>query len=152
MFHKAVKIQFREGTVLDVTFADGCVKRYDMAKMFDVYPPLKALEDTKLFKSGELCDYGIIWSEDLDIGTDTIYEDGRTVRKVKPAENIDVGESISYARLCREKSQAELAELSGIDQSDISKLERGVANPSIKTLKKIADALDCNLVVKLEQN
>ena len=43
----------------------------------------------------------------------------------------------------REKgiTQKELSELTGIAQGDISKLENGSANPSVKTLKRIAAAL-----------
>lgn len=39
-------------------------------------------------------------------------------------------------------TQKELAERSGIDQSDISKIERGVANPSLSTLKRLAEGMD----------
>ena len=38
-------------------------------------------------------------------------------------------------------TQRELSERTGIAQSDISKLENGNANPSIKTLKRIAMAM-----------
>lgn len=43
----------------------------------------------------------------------------------------------------REKgiTQKELSERTGIAQGDISKLENGSANPSVKTLKRIAAAL-----------
>ena len=44
----------------------------------------------------------------------------------------------------------EIANLTGIDQSDIYKLERGVANPSVNTLKRIADALDMKLNITIE--
>ena len=39
-------------------------------------------------------------------------------------------------------TQKELAERTGIDQSDISKIERGVANPSLSTLKRLAEGMD----------
>ena len=42
-------------------------------------------------------------------------------------------------------SQKELAQRSGIDQSDISKVERGIANPSFSTLKRLAEAMDMRL-------
>ncbi|MCF0237612.1 MAG: helix-turn-helix transcriptional regulator [Sphaerochaetaceae bacterium] len=38
-------------------------------------------------------------------------------------------------------SQQELADKTGIDRSDISKLEHGTANPSLKTIKRIAEGL-----------
>ena len=38
-------------------------------------------------------------------------------------------------------SQQELADKTGIYRSDISKLEHGTANPSLKTIKRIAEGL-----------
>ena len=45
-------------------------------------------------------------------------------------------------------TQKELAERTGIDQSDISKIETGNANPSLATLKRLADGM--NMVLRLE--
>jgi DNA-binding XRE family transcriptional regulator len=42
-------------------------------------------------------------------------------------------------------TQAELAKRSGIDQGDISRIERGSAMPNERTLLRIADALDADL-------
>jgi transcriptional regulator with XRE-family HTH domain len=44
-------------------------------------------------------------------------------------------------RLDKHLSQEELSELVGVDRTYISDLERGLRNPSLKTLAKIADAL-----------
>ena len=38
-------------------------------------------------------------------------------------------------------TQKQLAEKTGISQADISRLERGTGNPSVKTLQRIASAL-----------
>lgn len=46
-------------------------------------------------------------------------------------------------------SQTELAELVGTTQSAIARLEAGGRPPRIDTLLRIADALDCELVVEL---
>ncbi len=46
-------------------------------------------------------------------------------------------------------SQRELSERTGIAQGDISKLERGTANPSLKTLKRLAAGLGMKLDIKL---
>jgi predicted transcriptional regulator len=46
-------------------------------------------------------------------------------------------------------SQRELAELCSTTQSAIARLERGGRPPRIDTLLRIADALDCELVVEL---
>ena len=46
-------------------------------------------------------------------------------------------------------SQRELAELVGTTQSAVARLERGGRPPRIDTLLRIADALECDLLVEL---
>lgn len=45
-------------------------------------------------------------------------------------------------------TQKQLSELTGIAQGDISKLENGSANPSVKTLERIATALGKRLKIE----
>lgn len=45
-------------------------------------------------------------------------------------------------------TQKDLAALSGIAQADISRLENGNANPSIRTLKKLASAMNMALDIR----
>jgi transcriptional regulator with XRE-family HTH domain len=45
-------------------------------------------------------------------------------------------------------TQKELAERSGIDQADISKLENGTRIPSIKPLQRLAE--DMGMMLKIE--
>ena len=149
MFHKATDMRFLDGTAMEVVFQDGKVKRYDMASLFGKYPQLRALEDRELFLSGKLMGaYGIMWNDDLDIETETIYEDGVTVREEQPAAN-QAASAFSSARALSGMSQKQLAAATGIDQSDISKIERGVANPSVSTLERIAKALGGQLAIKI---
>ena len=42
-------------------------------------------------------------------------------------------------------TQKELAERTGINQADISKLENGTRNPSLKLLKRLADGMGMDL-------
>nr|WP_281714588.1 helix-turn-helix transcriptional regulator [Allobaculum stercoricanis] len=44
-------------------------------------------------------------------------------------------------------TQTELARRTGIDQGDISKLERGTRNPSLKLLKRLAQGLGMELKI-----
>ncbi|MBQ0026009.1 MAG: helix-turn-helix domain-containing protein [Lachnospiraceae bacterium] len=150
MLHKAISLTFKEGTTLELGFQDGVVKEYDMAQLFSKYPQLEALRDRTLFLSGKLTSpYGIIWNDDLDIEADTIYEDGITIRHDYVPVNLRVGNAVAEARARYGLSQQALSEATGIDQSDISKIERGVANPSIMTLNRIADALGAELTVHI---
>ena len=150
MFHKPVKLEYKEGTVLELTFRSGEVKRFDMAKMFTVYPPLEALKNRDLFISGQLSGYGIIWNDDLDIEAETIYEEGDLVRETDLPGNFDVADALLSARAQAGMSQKELAAATGIDQSDISKIERGLANPSLMTLKRLAKGLGMELSVSFD--
>ena len=47
-------------------------------------------------------------------------------------------------------TQKELAELTGIAQADISRLENGTANPSLKTLKRLATGMGATLKIEFE--
>ena len=135
---------------MELTFQDGKVKQYDMSVLFDKYPQLQALEDRALFLSGQLIGaYGIVWNDNVDIEAETIYEEGTTVGNVRPAAYTMVGDAVAAARARKGISQKELAQATGIDQSDLSKIERGVANPSIGTLNRIAEALDAKLTVSM---
>lgn len=53
----------------------------------------------------------------------------------------DLGGTIRRLRRSRGMEQSDLAENSGITQSHLSKIENGKANPSLKKLRIIADAL-----------
>ena len=150
MFQKATDMRFLEGTAVEVVFQDGMVKRYDVASLFGKYPQLRALENRELFLSGKLMGaYGIMWNDDLDIETETIYEDGITVREEQPAANQAAASAVASARAMSGMSQKQLAAATGIDQSDISKIERGVANPSVSTLERIAKALGGKLAISI---
>ena len=118
MFHRAVELKYLDGTAIEVLFQDGMVKQYDISVLFSKYPQLKALEDREIFLQGKLSAYGIIWNDDLDLETETIYEEGKTVRTEKPAANLLVAQAVAAARAQSGLSQTQLAALTGIDQSD----------------------------------
>jgi len=61
-----------------------------------------------------------------------------------------VADKVAERRQDRGLSQRGLAELVGTTQSAIARLERGGRPPRIDTLLRIADALDCDLVVELK--
>ncbi len=116
------------------------------------YPQLRALEDRNLFLSGKLMGaYGIVWSDELDLEVETVYEDGQLVRQESVPANIAVGNALLAARAKAAMSQVELASKTGINQADISRIERGLSNPSIGTLQRLAVALGSELKVSFEQ-
>lgn len=55
------------------------------------------------------------------------------------------GQNIHHFRLLKQMTQAQLADAIGTTTQNISQYERGVRNPKLETLRKIALALDCNI-------
>jgi predicted transcriptional regulator len=60
-----------------------------------------------------------------------------------------IADRVAEQRVAKGLSQRELAELVGTTQSAIARLERGGRPPRIDTLLRIAEALDCDLLVEL---
>ncbi len=63
---------------------------------------------------------------------------------------LDLADDVLAARLARGWSQADLAERVGTRQANISRLESGLANPTLKFLQKLAEAFDGELAVRLQ--
>ena len=61
---------------------------------------------------------------------------------------MDVIRAIVDARTSQNMTQKELAERTGINQADISKLETGTRNPSVNLLKRLADGM--GMALKIE--
>ena len=57
-------------------------------------------------------------------------------------------QAIIDARRQSGMTQKELSERTGIAQGDISKLERGNANPSIRTLQRLADGMGMKIRIE----
>ena len=55
------------------------------------------------------------------------------------------GNSIRKLRAKKKFSQRVLAERSGLDTSYLSGIERGVRNPSLKSLESVAKGLGCSI-------
>lgn len=61
---------------------------------------------------------------------------------------LDVIRAIVNARTSQNLTQKELAERTGINQADISKLENGTRNPSVNLLKRLADGMGMSLKIE----
>ncbi len=61
---------------------------------------------------------------------------------------LDVIRAMVNARISQNLTQKELAERTGINQADISKLENGTRNPSLKLLKRLAAGM--GMALKIE--
>ena len=70
--------------------------------------------------------------------------DAKTQRDVF-AEAYDIAMQVVALREGAGLTQAELAARTGIDQGDISRIERGATSPTARTLQRIAEALDADV-------
>ena len=151
---KGIKLILKESTTFDLFFYDGTVKRYDILSLSDKFPQLNELKNRSLFLKGHLMGFGgVVWNDELAVSSETVYEEGIDVTNEYDDTdilNIIIGYQIKEKRLQKEMSQEELAKKSGIDQSDLSKMERGTLNPSVKMLKKIAKGLGLKLKLSFE--
>ncbi|MBE5951658.1 MAG: helix-turn-helix domain-containing protein [Lachnospiraceae bacterium] len=96
--------------------------------------------------------YGISWNDDLDLAAEDIWLDGIETGKRRKLEIALVfAEKLLQAREESGMTQKQLAERTGIYQADISKLERGQGNPSLSTIKRLAEAMDLQVRIEFER-
>ena len=123
-----------------------------MSKRYSKIKKIKIIYKKELFKdvSVDIGGYGISWNDELDIDAETLWSEGILIEIQNPT---DIKHILAYqlvqAREEAKLTQKDLAEKTGIYQADISKIERGIGNPSLLTLKRLADGLDMELELKL---
>ena len=61
---------------------------------------------------------------------------------------MDVIRAMIDTRISQNLTQKELADRTGINQADISKLENGTKNPSLKLLKRLASGMGMQLKIE----
>lgn len=83
------------------------------------------------------------WSE----ADHKVYDNASVTFKEEAEAQIAFGKRIAELRNERHWSQAHLTALTGIQQSEISRIERGAANPTLTTAAKMAKAFGKELTV-----
>jgi DNA-binding XRE family transcriptional regulator len=63
-------------------------------------------------------------------------------------DHFRVGRKLAQARLAKKLTQKQVASRAKVDQGDLSKIERGLANPTFATLSAVALAVDYEIDVK----
>lgn len=81
------------------------------------------------------------WQEQMNDPEFAEYVDEMQARR-------EVADAIFKTRANRKMSQTELAELAGVSQGDISRLENEEKDANVKTLDKIARALGCRVQIR----
>ena len=144
------EIRMKDNLIVEAVFFNGIVKDFDVSSLFEKHPEYKVLkQDVELWRSVELLPQGsgICFNDDLDLTVEEIWKYGVTVGKVSVEPKYEIAYAISSAREEKGMSQKQLSQLSGITQCDISRIEGGVANPTIETLGKTCKVLGLQLSV-----
>ena len=152
MFMHATNLRLLEDVTLELTFQDGKIIRYDMSRLFSKYPQLVELRNNRdLFLSGHLDagGYGVIWNDELDIDATSVYECGEVVGHAETTINQQIGLLLAKTREELNITQTELSKKSKIDQGDISKIEKGLGNPTIAKINKLFKSLGKSISLTL---
>ena len=153
MHHIATRVKFLDKVIVECCFNDGKIYRYDISNMFEKYPQFIELEkNRRLFESGCLSPggFGLIWNDELDLDCSSIYEYGTFVGEIEVPLIKKVGVLLSGTREDTRTTQKELAKLSGIHQADISRIEDGKGNPTLKKIEKLFNAMGKSIVIKIK--
>lgn len=150
---QAIYAKAQEDYNITVAFSDGKIVSYDIKPMFSVVPAFRVLKtNPNLFQRVTVDNKGAVisWNENLNLDAQNIWENGVLVEhNKKPKIKHLIAYSMQLARMNLGLTQKELSEKTGICQADISKLERGLGNPSLSTLERLADGLGMNLYIDL---
>lgn len=84
------------------------------------------------------------WSADAV----SVYEAAAETFRAELDARAALGAQLKAARLAHGLSQPALAELSGLQQAEISRIETGVANPAADTLVRLASALQLTVTLQ----
>lgn len=79
-----------------------------------------------------------------------IYPNGKTTNDIYPiakdlSHREEVGRELAKLRKERGLTQEQLSELTGLDRTNIAKIENGKYNVSIDILSRVTDALGCKI-------
>jgi transcriptional regulator with XRE-family HTH domain len=72
--------------------------------------------------------------------------------EVQELDASELGEMLRTRRIARKMSLAQVAEQAGVSTSFVSQVERGVANPTLSTLKSLVEALGSSVGALLEDD
>ena len=153
MVHRIEDIKVLPNFIIEARFFGGEIKQYDVTNLFDQFPQFCIFKSNpSLFErvQVDVGGYGISWNDELDLDADVIWDNG-VLMEVYKDTNINrlIAYQFTLARQRANFTQKQLAEKTGIHQAEISKIERGIGNPSIQTLQRLADGLGIELVVTL---
>lgn len=76
---KITTIHTNDDWTLDVSFANGELRRYDIKPLLNA-EAFKGLQDLAMFKTARNGGYFVGWENEADLSADTLYLEGRPIQ------------------------------------------------------------------------
>lgn len=76
----------------------------------------------------------------------------KSKKAAAPIPEYNLGERLRYLREQRNLTQKQLADLATVSQATIAHIEKSTKDPSVETLRKIAEALDLHIATFFSTN
>ena len=121
MAHRVQSVSMIDQNILQAIFIGGEVIQYDLRKMLSILPQFQEIINDPSLASKVHADtggYGVSWSDDLDLDSETIWEDGVFIRIESVDPSLALASSLARAREYAMLTQKQLSEKTGIYQSD----------------------------------
>lgn len=135
MHNRISKVELVGDYSIRCSFYSGDVREYDVSVFEDC--PKKEFDKVKIANNGEC----LKWGQEFELLAEEIWKDSVIVESNYPEPKYQFAILLSYYRELNKMTQKDMEEKTGISQSDISRYERGEANPSLDTLNRIADSV-----------
>lgn len=151
VFHKLKTLATLDDYILLAGFKDGEWRKFDLKPLMEKYPPFRQLKDETLYRKAriDVGGFGIVWNDEVDLSAEGVYIGGEKVDKAEYlSAKADFAKILAEARRNSGLSQNDLARLSGVAQSTITRIEKGEMDPSISTVEKLLSPLGMSISFK----
>ncbi|MCS5692860.1 DUF2442 domain-containing protein [Cyanobium sp. FGCU-6] len=85
-----IKVKAHQGTKLELEFADGSIRLFDVKPLLH-YPAFSDLRDSSLFMKAHVQNGTVCRNEEIDISPDTLYLRGEVLNGDEAAKAISAG-------------------------------------------------------------
>lgn len=141
MHNRISKVEVVGDYSIRCSFYSGDVREYDVSVFEDC--PKKDFDVVRIVNNGNC----LKWDDKFELLAEEIWKDSIIVEKNYPEPRYQFAMLLSYYRELNKLTQKDMEEKTGISQSDISRYERGEANPSLDTLDRVANSIGRKVVV-----
>lgn len=144
---RVTRVEHAGNHSLRLTFSDGSDGVADLSR--HLTGTLEPLHNISLFSRAHLKRGVVTWNDDLDIATEFLYALAHNLQPPASVEDAEANEIAVSLRSLRERckmSQEQVAAMMGVDQAEISRLERR-GDTHLSTLVRFAAALGGQLEV-----